>query len=312
MLAPGQMSTCRVRTNIQGKLRTYGYANPCAVHVDPIEKKPLYHVTPGSRAFSIAIAGCNFRCKNCQNWSISQKSPRDTRNRYMPPKQVVRTALDKGCTSIAYTYSEPTVWYEYMYDTAKLAKKKGLMNVLITCGYSNDEPLHTLAPYLDAANIDLKSFDPQVYTKLNAGQRDPILHTIERAKELGIWVELTNLIIPEWTDELSTIQDMCAWIRTHTDADTPLHFSRFYPAYKLQNLPPTPQRLLQKAKEIAVAQGLHYVYLGNVAGADSNTYCPECGTPVIERRGYVVTAVHIDHGSCAHCGHTIRGRWQRS
>ncbi len=310
ILAPGQISTCRVRTNKDGVLSTYGYANPCAIHVDPVEKKPLYHVLPGSRVYSLAIAGCNFRCKNCQNWSISQKSPRQTRNTNLSPQQAVEHALRQRCDAIAYTYSEPTVWYEYMYDTARLAHQKGLRNILVTCGFINRKPLEQLSPFIDAANIDLKSFDPAVYQKLNAGKRDPILETIAHAAEMGIWVEITNLVIPGWTDDLSTISRMCEWLHTSIGAHTPLHFSRFYPSYKLRNLAPTPADVLHKARQQAQQKGLHYVYLGNVPGADSNTRCPGCGRIVIARRGYRIEHTKIKDGRCSFCGHTIEGLWE--
>ncbi|MBD3391607.1 MAG: AmmeMemoRadiSam system radical SAM enzyme [Chitinivibrionales bacterium] len=309
MLAPNATGICRVRQNRDGTLVTHGYANPCAVHVDPIEKKPLYHVTPGARAYSIAVAGCNMRCKNCQNHTISQVSPRDTSNTFLPPDRVVETALKHKCGSIAYTYSEPTVWYEYMYDTAVLARKAGLKNLMITCGYINPGPLTELAEYMDAANIDLKSFDNAIYGKLNAGRLQPVLDTITLSKKLGMWVEVTNLIVPEWTDDLAMIRKMCGWLKDSLGPDVPLHFSRFHPMHKLAHLYPTPSKTLEEARGIADEEGLHHVYVGNVAGTDSNTYCPHCGKPVVSRRGYLVTGYDIVNGSCRFCKTRIAGVW---
>lgn len=308
-LEPGDTGICRTRKNIDGSLLSIGYANPCAVHVDPIEKKPLYHVLPGSKAFSIAVAGCNLKCKNCQNYSLSQVSPLETRNYYLPPQDVVDKALTSGSSTIAYTYSEPTAWYEYMYDTAKLARKAGLKNLMITCGYINQDPLKELCKYMDAANIDLKSFRNDIYRKLNAGKLQPVLDTIKTAHELGTWVEITNLLVPKWTDDFTMIKDMCKWIKKTVGPDVPLHFSRFYPMYKLAHLYPTPSKTLAKAKDIAHSEGLHYVYVGNVAGHDTHTLCPSCGKSIIKRNGYLVTDNKVKKGKCSYCQQIIAGIW---
>jgi pyruvate formate lyase activating enzyme len=289
---------------------TLGYADPCAIHVDPIEKKPFYHVTPGARAYSLAVAGCNFRCKNCQNWTISQSSPLDTRNYDLPPQKAVEEAKRSGCTAIAYTYSEPTVWFEYMYDTCKLARAAGLKNVWVTCGYINEGPLRELAQYLDAATVDLKSFDNRIYGRLNAGSLDPILRTLTTAQKLGIWIEVSNLIVPEWSDDPGMIRAMCAWIRANLGEETPMHFLRFFPMHLLANLPPTPEGTMRAAAKIALEEKLKYVYVGNVAGADQSTYCPSCGNAVVERAGFLVTRVAVRNGTCSHCGRKLRGLWQ--
>lgn len=309
ILKEGIAGICRTRRNDNGRLVTFGYGNPCAVHVDPIEKKPLYHVLPGARTFSIAVAGCNFRCKNCQNHTISQTSPHDTRNVDLPPRQVVDRAVKANCGAIAYTYSEPTVWYEYMYDTARLARKAGLKNLLITCGYINEEPLIELARFVDAANIDLKGFDAQTYRRLNAGRLEAVLATLSKAKELGIWVEVTNLVVPGWTDSIDTIREMCVWVREHLGADTPLHFSRFHPMYKLAHLPPTPRQTLEQARLAALESGLSYVYLGNVAGANTDTRCPSCSKAIVRRRGYLILENNVTKGACAFCGRPVAGIW---
>jgi pyruvate formate lyase activating enzyme len=309
MLQPGQTGICRERRNDNGQLVTLGYAAPCAVHVDPIEKKPLFHVLPGARAYSIGVAGCNLRCLYCQNWSISQSSPLETANEYLPPEKVVQEALRAGCSAIAYTYSEPTVWYEYMLDTARLGRAAGLKNVSVTCGYINEAPLQELSKYLDAAIVTLKSFDDSIYRKLNGARLHRVLDTLVAAKKLGIWVEVTNLVVPQWTDNMEMIGSMCAWIKERLGPDTPLHFSRFFPMHKLTNLVPTPANVLIKAKLVAQQTGLRYVYIGNIAGVDINTYCPSCKKAVIERHGYRVEKAALSNGMCGYCGAAIKGVW---
>ncbi len=309
LLKPGMVGPCKTRKNKKGVMVTLGYSNPCALHVDPIEKKPLYHVTPGAKALSVAIAGCNLHCKNCQNYTISQASPLQTRNYSLSPNALVQKALENNCSTIAYTYSEPIAWYEYMYDAAKLAKKAGLKNLMITCGYINPEPLKKLCTYMDAANIDLKSFSDDIYKKLNAGTLDPVLKAIQIARDCGTWVEVTNLIVPKWTDNIGMIGEMCQWLCHNVGKDVPLHFSRFSPLYKLAHLYPTPTSILIKAKAVAKKAGLNHVYLGNVAKQDTNTYCPHCNKMVIERRGYLILSNHIKNEACGYCQKPIAGIW---
>jgi pyruvate formate lyase activating enzyme len=310
ILREGGRSVCRNKINYEGVLYTLAYGNPCAVHIDPIEKKPLFHFLPATTAFSIATAGCNFRCLNCQNWEISQKSPEETYNGELFPEQVVERAQQSGCQSIAYTYSEPTAWYEYMYDTAQIAASRGVKNVWITNGYMNEPPLRDLCQYLDAANVDLKSFREEIYNKLNAGTLEPVLNTLKVLKDEGVWFEVTNLVVPTWTDDMQMIAEMCEWLYQHVGPDYPLHFSRFHPDYKLLNLPPTPHETLQKAREIALDSGLHHVYIGNVPGAEEqNTYCPACEKLLIERKGFVVSEMHMKDGACEFCGQKIEGVW---
>lgn len=309
VLGPGQTGHCRVRQNLKGELVTHGYANPCALHVDPIEKKPLYHVLPGTNSYSLAIAGCNFRCLNCQNYTISQLSPLQTRNEHLPPEQAVERAVKAGCRTIAYIYSEPSVWYEYMYDTAKLARCAGLRNLWITAGYLSRAPLEELAGVMDAANIDLKGFDPGMHRKLNFGRLEPVLETLKRAVSLGIWVEVTNLVVPGWTDDLDRIRRMCDWIAANMGVRTPVHFSRFQPMYKLAHLAPTPVATLERARAAAKDAGLRHVYIGNVAGADSDTLCESCGAVVVRRDGYRVVSNQLVGGVCAHCNVATPGIW---
>ncbi len=310
-LAEGETGDCRTRVVSEGKLYTIAYGNPCAVHTDPIEKKPLFHFLPGSNAYSIATAGCNLACLNCQNWNISQISPLDARNYDLMPDRVVEECINRDCKSIAYTYSDPIAFYEYTLDTARIARTKGIMNVFISAGYINEAPLKELAPYLDGANIDLKSFDNEIYEMLNAGTLEPVLDTLRILRDEGVWLEITNLVVPTWTDDMDMIRRMCGWLTDNGFSDTPLHFSRFHPMYKLTNLPPTPFQALKDAHTIARSEGMHYVYIGNVPGGEAeNTHCHHCGQLAMERRGYSIVANNIKDGKCRNCGGTIPGRWE--
>jgi pyruvate formate lyase activating enzyme len=301
---------CRTRIHLDSKLYTISYGNPCAVHVDPIEKKPLYHFLPASRAYSIATAGCNLACLNCQNWQISQSSPTDTRNYDLMPERVVKEAINKNCKSIAYTYSDPVAFYEYTLETSRLAHLQGIKNLIISAGYINEQPLRELIPYLDGANIDLKSFDNEIYEMLNAGTLQPVLDTLKILKEEGIWLEITNLIVPNWSDNLDMVKKMCNWLADEGFEDTPLHFSRFHPTYKLTNIPQTPLSTLERAASIAKQSGLKYVYIGNVPSHPSeNTYCPGCEKIAIERKGFFIKSLNIENSACKYCGETISGVW---
>ena len=310
ILKEGLESICRTHLVKDDKLYTIAYGNPCTVHSDPIEKKPLFHYLPSSSSFSIATAGCNLACLNCQNWEISQVSPRETRIIELFPEKVVTEAILKGCESIAYTYSEPIAFYEYMYDTAQLAKSNGIKNLLISNGFINERPLRDLSKYLDAANINLKSFSEEIYAKLNGGSLQPILNTLKILKAEGVWLEITNLIVPGWTDDMSMIREMCEWLVSNGFADNPLHFNRFHPLYKLTSLPFTPLASLENAREIALKTGIHYVYIGNVPGHSAeSTYCPNCKKIVIERRGFTILANNLKKDACKFCNTTIAGVW---
>jgi len=280
------------------------------VHIDPIEKKPLLHFLPSSRAYSIATAGCNLACFNCQNWEISLKSPRETTNFDLMPARVVEECLKNSCESIAYTYSEPTTFYEYVHDTALIARSRGIKNVYKSNGYINEKPLRQLCKYLDAANIDLKGFTESSYLKLNSGMLAPVLRSLKILKEEAVWLEITNLIIPSWTDDLPTIRQMCDWLVTNKLEDCPLHFSRFSPLYKLTQLPSTPLAVLEKAREIALESGMKFVYVGNIPGTElENTYCPKCRKKIVERKGFRVVENLIKKGKCSFCGTLIPGVW---
>ncbi len=308
----GALGFCRARQNTHGTLYALGYGAPCAVHIDPVEKKPFFNFYPGSEAFSLASAGCNLRCKFCQNWEISQVSPLDTENFSLSPLDVVNQALKEKCPIIAYTYSEPTNFYEYMLDICKLARKRGLKNVYHSNGYINPEPLQNLCPYLDAANIDLKGFSDNYYQKICGAHLQPVLDTLVMLHKNGVWLEITNMVLPGENDSPEEIKQMCQWIKNNLGPDVPLHFSRFYPTYQLKNLPPTPIETLEKARETALAEGLHYVYIGNVVGHPAeNTYCPNCHNAVVKRTGYNVLEVHITKGLCDYCHHPIAGRWNK-
>ena len=310
LLEPGDRSVCRSRVNIGGKLYSLAYGDPCSVHVDPIEKKPLNHFYPTSLIFSIATTGCNFRCLNCQNWEISQKKPEEVRHIQLFPKDVVEKAKEKNIPSIAYTYSEPISFYEYMYNTAKLARAEGLKNVLVSNGYINRGPLINLCRYLDGANVNLKSFDDSIYRSLNGGTLRPVLNTFKTLHREGVWFEMTTLVVPTYVDKPEMIKRMCGWILKELGPNYPLHFLRFFPRYKLTRLPATPIATLEELREIALQEGVRYVYLGNVPGhLGTQTYCHNCHKIVIGRKGYFITEFNMKDGHCKFCGTPIPGRW---
>ena len=308
-LKEGELSDCRNRIVRKSKLYTMAFGNPCAANIDPVEKKPLYHFLPGSSVFSIATAGCNLACLNCQNWTISQTSPDKTRNFDMPPEAVVAKAIDGGCRSIAYTYSEPVTFYEYVYETSKLARESGIKNIMVSNGYINREPLKQLCRYIDAANIDLKSFSDSTYLKLTGGKLQPVLDSMKTYLDEGVWLEITHLVVPGWSDKPDEIKQMCGWLAENGFADTPFHISRFQPQYKLEHLPPTPAGILNKAVEIARSEGLNYVYLGNMPGSGiDDTICPSCKQKLIDRSGYRIVSNKISGEKCT-CGTKIPGVW---
>ena len=310
LLNDGDVGFCRNRIASNGKIYTIAYGNPCAVHIDPVEKKPFFHFLPATHAFSIAVAGCNFRCLNCQNWQISQVSPKESDNADLMPEEVVNACVHSGAESIAYTYSEPTTFYEYAYDTAKLARSKKIRNLWKSNGYINEKPLRQLCKVLDAANIDLKIFDEETYKKLSAGSLAPVLRTLKVLRDEGVWLEITNLVIPTWTDNFDIIERMCEWLCANGLPDAPLHFSRFTPLYKLNQLPTTPTATLEKAYNIAQKAGMQYVYLGNVADHwAENTRCYKCKKIIVERSAFTILVNHIVKGKCSFCGEKIPGVW---
>ena len=310
VIADGKRGVCKVRENQKGKLYSLVYAKPCSIAVDPIEKKPLFHFMPGHSSYSIGTVGCNLHCKFCQNWTTSQASPESFMVYETPPEKVVEEALANGCKSIAYTYNEPIIFYEYVWDTAKLARKAGLKNVLVSNGFINEEPLKKLSKYIDAANIDLKAFDDGFYRKITTAWLEPVLESLKLLVKNNVWLEITNLIIPGLNDDPKKIEEMCIWIKNSLGKDVPLHFSRFFPQYNLQNTAPTPAETLIKARDIAKKAGLNYVYAGNIAiEGGSNTYCPKCNKLLVERGGFEVYKNNIKNGKCS-CAHKIAGVWE--
>ncbi len=310
---PGDRGYCEVRENRGGKYYSLVYGNPCAIQVDPIEKKPLFHVLPGTSSFSIATAGCNLDCKFCQNWEISQARPEDTFNFKLSPAQVVKLAEKTKCATIASTYVEPTVFIEYMLDIGKLAKKRGILKIYHSNGFICHDPLQDLLRVLGAACIDLKGFTEKYYREITEGELEPVLETIKAIHRHGTHLEIVNLVVPGKNDDMGDIRKMCRWIRENLGPDVPLHFSRFYPRYKLKHLPPTPIATLEKAREMALDTGLHYVYIGNVPGHEAeNTYCPKCHEMLIHRVGYRIVENKLKGNRCPKCGTVIAGIWTRN
>jgi len=309
-VSKGKRGFCRVRENREGKYYSLVYGNPCAVHLDPIEKKPFFHVLPATTSFSLATAGCNFECKFCQNWEISQASPEDVYSYDVSPEMVVKKAKEMGARSVAYTYVEPTIFYEYMSDIGLLVKQAGLLNVYHSNGFINPNPLRNLCKVTDAANIDLKGFTEAFYRELCSGELGPVLETLKILKQEKVHLEITNLVIPTKNDEMSVVKEMCLWVKKELGADTPIHFSRFYPLYKLRSLPPTPVSTVEKARAVALSSGLEYVYIGNIPGHEGeNTFCPKCKKMIIQRTGYMIGEIHMKGGKCGYCGKPIPGIW---
>jgi pyruvate formate lyase activating enzyme len=304
IIPEGKKGVCEVRENRNGKLYTLVYGKLASSHIDPIEKKPLFHFYPGSTAYSIATMGCNFHCLHCQNWEISQVT-KEIIGEDISPENVVENALDNNCQSIAYTYTEPTIFYEYAYDIAKIAHKKGLKNLFISNGYICEEALKEISPYLDAANIDLKAMNDGFYKKVCGARLQPVLDNIKLHHELGIWVEVTTLLIPGYNDSSNELQSIADFI-IEIDACIPWHVTAFYPTYKLNSVSSTPVETLRKAAAIGKSAGLEYVYQGNIDQGE-NTYCPNCGKLLIQRKMFNTTLNNIENERCPFCGKHIAG-----
>jgi len=310
-LVDGQVGVCRARKNIGGKLYSLVYGKPVAVHVDPIEKKPFYHFLPGVRAYSLATVGCNLRCVFCQNWEISQASPGDVPEYKGLPETIVKKAKSGKIPVIACTYTEPIIFSEYMKDIAILGNKNKIRTVMISAGFINTGPLKEICKVLSGIKIDLKSISDRFYRDLTGGRLKPVLNTLMTIKKQGVWLEIVNLVIPGKNDSPKEIRKMCSWIKKNLGDDVPLHFTRFIPMYKLKNIPPTPEKTLEKARKIGIDEGLKYVYVGNIPGHPGNhTYCPKCGEILIKRLGYFVREVNFKNGKCKKCGTSIPGVWK--
>lgn len=307
----GRRGICNVRENRAGILNSLVYGNIIASHIDPIEKKPLFHLFPGSLSYSIATVGCNFKCLFCQNADIAQM-PADFKGRIMgspcSPEDVVAAALKGRCKSIAYTYTEPTVYFEFAYDTARLAREEEILNVFVTNGFMTPEALEMISPYLDAANVDLKAFNEDFYRKFCGAGLAPVKATLKKMKSLGVLVEVTTLIIPGLNDDTAELERLACFLAESLGPETPWHISRFHPTYRLTDRPSTPVATLLKARDIGIAAGLRYVYLGNVPGeAGENTVCYNCGKVIIDRWGFQVRKNRIENGRCTYCGVPIDG-----
>jgi len=313
VIKAGERGLCGVRENRDGKLSSLVYGKLIAGHVDPIEKKPLYHFLPGSRSYSIATVGCNFRCRFCQNADIAQM-PADRKGMITGAEttaaQVVAAAVGANCSSISYTYTEPTIFFEFACDTARLAHEQGLKNIFVTNGYMSSDALTTIAPYLDGANVDLKAYNDDFYKEQCGARLGPVLDTLKQMHGAGVFVEVTTLLIPGLNDNPQELKQLAAFIADQLSPQVPWHISRFHPTYRLTDRGPTPVKTLETAREIGLAAGLQFVYTGNVPGDDGeNTFCPGCGEMIIERRGFRVGAVRVKSGACALCGAAVAGVW---
>ena len=307
-LSPGQTGFCRTRENREGRLYTNAFSNPCAVFPQPCEKEPLYHFLPGTMSLSIATAGCNFRCLFCWNWLISQFSPKQTTNYLRSPQDIIELAIMQGCASVHYTYAEPVSFYEYMLEISKLAKQTGIKNVYHSNGYINEGPLRQLCKYLDAVCIDLKGFSEEYYQETCNGTLEPVLKSLKIIREERPHLEIVNLIVPHKNDNPETIKKMCQWIVENLGPNIPVHFSRFYPRYRLKNLEPTPITTLEKAREIALSCGINYSFINNMPDhPGEDTYCPKCKKKIIDRQGYYVLENNLISGKCKYCGLDIAG-----
>lgn len=301
---------CGVRENWDGVYYTLVYGNPCTYHIDPIEKKPLFHFLPGTTAFSLATVGCNVDCQFCQNWQISQIRPEHADNFDLPPRKVAQLTKESGAPTIAYTYTEPVVFAEYMYDSTVEGNKLGLKSVMISNGYIQETPMRELAEVLSAVKIDLKAFSEKYYREIVSGELKPVLDTLVLLRKLNIWTEIVYLVLPTLNDSDQELRNLVKWMKTDLGSDIPIHFTRFHPQYKMQNLPPTPVKTLERAREIALSEGIHYVYVGNVPGhSGEHTYCPDCQKILIQRKGFWILENRIKKGKCPDCNKVIPGVW---
>ncbi|HMK66195.1 MAG TPA: AmmeMemoRadiSam system radical SAM enzyme [Thermodesulfobacteriota bacterium] len=310
VIMPDEVGKCRSRKNINGELRSLVYGRPMAVHVDPIEKKPFYHYLPGSEAYSLATSGCPLRCKFCQNWQISQASPEDYQVPFTTPPAIVDSAISHKAPVIAFTYNEPTVFAEYLIDIARQGRKKNISSVLVSCGFMTPSPLKEMCEVLGAIKIDLKGYSEPFYREVCSAELKPVLRSIKQVAKSKTHLEIVNLVVPTLNDSDKSLQGLADWVVSELGPQVPVHFTRFHPAYQMQNLPPTPVATLERARAIAFDRGIHYPYIGNVPGHPGNhTYCPACRKAVIRRVSFFVTEMNIKNGHCTFCGRKIDGVW---
>ena len=302
---------CRNKVNIGGRYYTLVYGRPSALQIDPIEKEPSYHMWPGATIFCTGTASCNNRCKFCQNWHLSQRSFEEIDHVALTPQQTVELAQKEDCDAVSFTYNEPTVFYEHMFDVAKAAKEAGLGALFHTNGGMNEEPLAALLAYMDAVTVDLKAFTPEFYQEVSSSELEPVLRTLQQIHRSGAHLEIVNLVIPTLNDDMDDVRRMCQWIRDMLSAEVPVHFNRFSPQYKLTSLPATPITTLESAARIADEEGLQYVYIGNSPGHRRNsTFCPACGEMIIGRVHFTVGSLDVEEGKCRFCGHGVPGIWR--
>jgi pyruvate formate lyase activating enzyme len=310
VISGGKRGFCRNRENREGKLYTIVYGKPTVVDIGPIEKAPLYHFVPGHFRLCLTCSSCNLRCKHCQNWHLSQKSLEELSHYSYSPSEIVQEAKNQNLFSISFTYTEPTAYYEYLYDISVVAKETGMKTSIVSTGYINREPFLRLLDILDAVKIDLKGFSEKFYKEVCSASLKPVLDTLVTVKRENVWLEIVNLVIPTLNDDLKMIDEMCRWVKENLELDTPLHFTRFHPNYKLTHLPPTPILTLESAYEIAKENGLRYVYIGNVPGHIYNsTFCPSCNRNLIHRTHFDVLEMSIMDGKCKFCNYPIEGKW---
>ncbi len=309
-LKPGERGKCRARINVEEELRSLVYGHPVSINIDPIEKKPFYHFLPGSPALSLATSGCPLSCKFCQNWEISQSRPEDFDTSFVPPERIVQAATNRESPILAFTYNEPTVFMEYLADIATLASEQKLRSVLVSCGFMTSEPLKEMCGLLHAIKIDLKGYSEDFYRSVCGAELQPVLNSIRQVAKSGTHLEIVNLVVPTLNDSDTMLKDLIDWIAGEIGPDVPVHFTRFHPDFRLLNLPPTPVATLERFRDHAMSRGLHYVYIGNVPGhPGNNTFCPQCGKTLIQRRSFFVEETHLKDGCCSFCGRSIAGVW---
>jgi pyruvate formate lyase activating enzyme len=310
IIPEGGRGFCQARENREGRLYTLTYGKPVAIHIDPVEKEPLFHVRPGTDSLCVGTACCNLRCKNCINWHIAHKAPEEVESLSMMPEEIIETALGRNVNTICFTYNEPTQQYEYIHDIALKAREKRMQISFHSNGGMNPHALEAIIPLVDSVSIDLKAFDADIYNRLTGGELQPVLDSLKLIREQGVWLEIVCLLIPGWTDDLEVIKRSCLWIRDNLGEETPIHYSRFFPTCQLAGLPPTSLSILEQARDIAREAGLHYVYINNVAGHEyGHTYCPQCSEILVKRKGLLIQQNNIEHGKCIFCGYLIPGIW---